>query len=185
MRYWFLTNTTYATWLPGDPRGSITSVRDHREDDAPSLSRIEHKMPGEEWEDSIPSLYRSARQSMKGPAIYLDENKAERLLVQFQETASYRGWKLHAVAIMANHIHIVVEVDVDPEPGKVLADFKAYGSRILNCEYGKPESETWWTENGSKRKLKDDEAVVAAIYYVLYKQPNPLVVWSPEHGRII
>jgi hypothetical protein len=51
--------------------------------------------------------------------------------------------------------------------------------------YGKPPSETWWTGNGSKRKLKTDQALAAAIHYVLYKQPNPLVVWCPELGRLV
>ena len=66
----------------------------------------------------------------------------------------------------------------------MLADFKAYGSRVLNRRFGKPPSETWWMTNGSVRKLKDDQAVAKGIYYVLYKQPDPLVVWSPETGRI-
>ena len=38
---------------------------------------------------------------------------------------------------------------------------------------------------GSKRKLATDAALANAISYTLYKQPNPLIVWSPEHGRII
>jgi len=67
----------------------------------------------------------------------------------------------------------------------MLADFKAYASRALNRSFGKPPSDTWWTTNGSKRKLKDELALAAEIHYVLYKQPNPLVVWSPETGRIV
>ena len=73
----------------------------------------------------------------------------------------------------------------DPDPGKILADFKAYASRVLNRRYGKPPSETWWTEKGSKRKLRDERALADAINYVLYKQPHPLVVWCPELGRIV
>jgi REP element-mobilizing transposase RayT len=86
---------------------------------------------------------------------------------------------------MYNHFHIVVQVPDDPEPRKILADFKAYGTRILNTKSGKPPSETWWTDKGSKRKLKDETALAAGIHYVLYKQPNPLVVWSPETGRLV
>jgi REP element-mobilizing transposase RayT len=160
-------------------------VRDRRPDDAPGKSRIEHDIPGEPWEDVMPGLHRSAMELIKGPPIYLDLPKAEALLVQFQETASYRDWQLRAVATMKNHFHIVVPVPDDPSPKKILADFKAYGSRKLNTVYGTPPSETWWTTNGSKRKLNDDRALAAAINYVLYKQPNPLVVWCPELGRIV
>src|SRR5260370_37517974 len=106
---------------------------------------------------------------MKGPPIYFDREKAEIVLAQFQETATYRGRTLHAVAIMANHYHLVVQVLDDPDPKKLLADFKAYGSRILNRKYGKPPSDTWWTEHGSKRKLKDEKHLADAINYVLYK----------------
>jgi REP element-mobilizing transposase RayT len=185
MRAWLLTNTMYGTWLPGDRRGSVTSVRDVRPDDEETTVRIEHDIPGEPWEDAMPGLQRSAIENMKGSPILLDLEKAEMLLAQFRETAAYRGWTLRAVAIMANHFHLVVEIDGDPEPRKMLADFKAYGSRVLNRRFGKPAGETWWTTNGSKRKLKDDEALAAAIHYVLYKQPNLLLVWSPETGRIV
>jgi REP element-mobilizing transposase RayT len=185
MRAWLLSNTTYGTWLPGAFRGSVTSVRDRRPDDLPDPARIEHDLPGEPWEDPLPGLYRSAAHLMKGPAIYLDVQKAEALLEQFLETATYRGWTARAIAIMKSHFHIVVQVSDDPDPKKMLATFKAYGSRKLNRLYGEPPSETWWTTNGSKRKLKDDLALANGIYYVLYKQPDPLVVWSSEDGRMI
>jgi len=68
---------------------------------------------------------------------------------------------------------------------RILADFKAYGTRTLNRNYGRPASETWWTAKGSKRKLSTDRAVADAINYVLYKQPHPLVVWSRELGRLV
>jgi REP element-mobilizing transposase RayT len=185
MRFWLLTNTTYGTWLPGDRRGSVTSVRDFRSDDAPSSVRFEHDRPGEAWEQSLPGLYRSAREAMKGRPIYLDLAQAGIVLAQFQETAGYRKWTLHAVAIMANHFHVVIEVPGDPDPRKVLADLKAYGTRVLNRKFGRPASGTWWTSRGSKRKLPDARAVASAIEYVLYKQQRALVVWSLELGRLV
>jgi len=184
MRSWLLSNTFYGTWLPGDARGSVTSVRDVRPDDPPGDFRFEHDIPGTPWEEELPGLRRAAAEQMKGPAIHFDVEKAETVLAQFQETAGYRGHVLRAVSIMYNHLHFVVQVPDDPKPGRVLADYKAYGSRALNRRYGKPPSETWWTDKGSKRKLKDERALAAAIHYVLYKQPNPLVVWSPETGRL-
>src|SRR5437764_1698593 len=184
MRAWLFTNTTYGTWLPGDPRGSVTSVRDQRLGDAPRVARFEHDLPGEPWEDPIPGLYRSACERMKGPPIWFEIAHAELVLAQFRETASYRDRTLRAVAVMANHFHLVVQVPDDPDPHRVLADFKAYGSRVLNRRFGRPPSETWWTENGSVRKLRDERALAEAIHYVLYKQPYPLVVWCPELGRL-
>ncbi|MBU6293193.1 MAG: hypothetical protein KJS91_00805, partial [Planctomycetes bacterium] len=62
----------------------------------------------------------------------------------------------------------------------LLKDFKSYASRALNKQFEKPESGTWWTEGGSRRKLPDEAAVAAAIRYVL-DQEHPLVVWP--HGE--
>jgi hypothetical protein len=73
----------------------------------------------------------------------------------------------------------------EADPARVLADFKAYASRALNKEFGKPESDTWWTSKGSTRKLKDQVAEQNAVRYVVERQPNPLVVWSTERGRVV
>jgi len=182
MRTWLLTNTTYGSWLPGDARGSIASVRDLRIDDPRTLVRIEHDIPGEPYEEAIPGLEEASRELLKGPPIFLTREHAEILAEQFRETATYRGWVLRAVAIMFNHYHLVVQVTGDPEPSKILNDFKAYASRSLNRHFGKPVAR-WWTSGGSKRKLKDDDAVAAGIHYVLKKQTNPLVLWSPDIGE--
>jgi hypothetical protein len=64
----------------------------------------------------------------------------------------------------------------------VLGDFKSWGTRALSKHFGEPASKTWWTERGSKRKLPNETALAAAIHYVLFEQPNPLVTWSPENG---
>jgi hypothetical protein len=179
MRVWLLTNTPYGTWLPGDLRGSVTSVRDQRPGDHVPVARIEHDIPGEPYEEAIPSLEDSARELMTGPPIFFNRDHAETIRDQFIETASYRRHEILALAIMYNHFHMVVRVLGDPDPRRVLADFKAYGSRALNTRFGKPPSSTWWTGKGSKRKLKDDAAEAAGIHYTLRKQPNPLVLWWP------
>jgi len=77
---------------------------------------------------------------------------------------------------MANHVHLVVGVPGDPEPDTLLGDFKSYGSRALNRNFGRPQSDTWWTESGSKRKLRDESAVLAAVEYIRHQQ-NPLLIW--------
>jgi REP element-mobilizing transposase RayT len=172
-RYWLLTSTLYGNWLPGDPRGSVTSVRDE------PGARGRHHTPGTPVDGSMPGLYQSAQAALRCPPVLLDEEKALVLAAQFQETARYRGWKLLAFAIMRNHVHLVVGVPGDPEPGAELGDFKAYGSRALNRRWGKPAGGTWWTEGGSKRKLSDEAAVLAAVQYVR-DQEHPLLIWVAE-----
>src|SRR5262245_13765258 len=172
-RYWLLTSTTYGTRLPGDRRGFVSNVR---EGPGPE---VRHNQPGTPVDADMPGLVASSRATLKCSPILLVLEQAEVLLAQFQETAAYREWQLLAVAIMANHFHIVVGVPGDPDPADLLGDFKSYGSRTLNRRWSKPASGTWWTESGSRRKLPDEAAVLAAIRYVR-EEPSPLVVWGGD-----
>jgi len=178
-RSWLLTSTFYGNWLPGDPRGFVSRVRDRRPDDEDCVVRLEHDIPGTPYDDDLPGLWQAALNQMKGPRVLIDGDQAAALLSQFQETATYRKWSLRAAAIMNNHIHIVVTVPGDPSPSDVLGDFKSYGSRALNRRWGRRPNGTWWTESGSKRKLPGESAVTAAVAYVR-RQPQPLVVWIPS-----
>jgi len=56
----------------------------------------------------------------------------------------------------------------------VLRDLKRYGSRALNQQHGHPQR--WWTKSGSRRPLRAEPNVLAAIRYVR-DQPQPLLVW--------
>jgi hypothetical protein len=180
--FWLLTNTCYGTWLPGDRRGFVGRVWDHRPDDSPAAPRVTHARPGTEYDGDIPGMQRASAAIMKGPPIHFTLGHAEVACAQFQETARHRHWQIEALAIMFNHFHLVVGVAGDPAPAKVLGDFKSWGTRALSARFGPPASGTWWTERGSKRKLPDDRAVRAAVRYVVYDQPNPLVTWSPATG---
>jgi REP element-mobilizing transposase RayT len=134
-------------------------------------------------------LYRSALASMKGDVISITQEQAEVLLRQFLETSTIRQWPMLAVAIMCDHIHIVIQVPDNADPEKVLGDIKAYGSRVLNRHWGKPDSGIWWTSRGSKRPKKDDAAIRNAVVYVL-TQENPHVIWAcdavkADYGHLI
>ncbi len=177
-RYWLLTNTCYGNWLPGDSRGFVGQVWEHREGDD-KKPRVRHSLHGTPYDERIPGLQQQAATLLKCPPIHLTLEQAQVLLQQFRETAIHRRWEILAIAIMYNHFHIVVGVPGDPSPAKILGDFKAWGTRTLSARFGEPPSKTWWTERGSKRKLDSQQAIGGGVDYVLYRQPSPLVVWSP------
>src|SRR5438034_1219736 len=108
-RYWLLTWTTYGTWLPGDERGFVSNVR---EGPGPE---IRHNVPGTPYDADRSGLEAAARRSLKCPPVRLTAEQATLLLRQFHETAAFRNWVLLAVAIMANHVHLVVGVPGDPD----------------------------------------------------------------------
>jgi len=184
-RTWFLSNTCYGQWLPGDARGFVGHVWEHRDGDDENDIRIVHDLLGTDYDGDIPHLEATVRSLMIGPPISLTLEHALVALTQFLETAKHRNWSILAAAIMFNHFHLVVEVLNDPAPGKILGDFKSWGTRALTKQFGAPLSKTWWTERGSKRILKDEAAVRAVCNYVLIKQPNPFIVWSPGSGAVI
>lgn len=177
LTYWLLTTTTYGTWLPGDPRGSVTSVRDYRAGDDRAGRRVEHDRYGEAWEPARPGLYRSAQQSLRAPVVRLSAEAARVVCDQLVETAAYRGWDVRGVAVMANHFHLVAGAEVDGV--RLQRDFKAYASRALSRRLGPREWGTWFTTGGSRRRLLDDRAVTAAVRYVLERQHAPLALWAP------
>ena len=169
-RHWFLTWTTYGTWLPGDERGFVSNVD--------SGDRTGHRLNefGSEPAAKSRGLQIMAQAKLSGPPVYLTVEHAKVLFNQFLETATFRKWELSAVAIMVNHVHLLVGVPGDPEPHTLLRDFKSYGSRCLNHFAGKPASGTWWTEGGSTRKKGSDEAIAAAAEYA-WNQEYPLLRW--------
>jgi REP element-mobilizing transposase RayT len=181
---WLLSSTFYGNWLPGDARGFVGRVWEKRDGDAEEDARHEHNIPGTPYDEDVGGLEEASAAKMLGPPVKVNVEQALALLAQFQETASMRGWELLAVAIIANHAHLVVRADAALAPRKILGDFKAYGSRALNRRWRKPASETWWTSKGSKRKLPDEAAVRAAVRYVLH-QEKPLVVWChPDYSEL-
>lgn len=169
-RYWLLTSTFYGNWLPGDKRGFVSKVSGE------ACGSVIHNIPGTPYDADLPRLADFAAERLKCPPIRIVLEQAEALLEQFQETADYRQWLLLAVAVMSNHVHLVVGVEGDPEPSDILRDFKSYGSRALNRRWTTPASGTWWTESGSKRKLIGEAEVIAAVRYT-QNQEFPLVIW--------
>jgi REP element-mobilizing transposase RayT len=169
-RTWLLTWTTYGTWLPGDSRGFVSDVRDH------TGEKVRHNTYGTEYDRDSPALKRYAQQVMRGGEVYLTAPQAEHAAAEFRRTAGFRGWVLHAVAVMRNHAHLVLTAPDNVSGSRLLQEFKSYGSRSLNSVFGTPDGGTWWTKSGSTRLLTIPQAVESAIEYVR-RQDYPLMVW--------
>ena len=177
-RRWFLTWTTYGTWLPGDERG-FTGTAENEIGQVVNFNQF-GTQPG----NPNVQLRKSAEHLLKSKPIVLTYEQAQELYRQFQETAKIRGWLILAVGIMHTHLHVIVGVPGDPKPAKLLNDLKAYGTRCLNKRFGRLASDTWWTTNGSKRKLEADRDLEMTVQYIRH-QPNPLLIWTREDGFLL
>lgn len=146
----FLTWSTYGTWLPGDSRGWI----DYREG----------------WKLPDPILEMESRAQMTEDACRLDQAQRGIVATTIGEHCLIRGWDLHAVNCRSNHVHVVVAAHRDPK--EIQRQFKAWCTRKLKeaevVRLGGDQEirENWWAERGSRRWINDDRSLEAANMYV-------------------
>jgi REP element-mobilizing transposase RayT len=88
-----------------------------------------------------------------------------------------------AVAVTRTHVHLVVRVEGDPDGADLVRDFKSYAARRLNAGWGRPANGSWWSESGSRRPLKGDGNVAAAVEYVARQEGAWLVWYAPQGER--
>jgi REP element-mobilizing transposase RayT len=162
-RAWLLTWTTYGTWLPGDARGSVTRIREHRTDRTPRSEYDQFETP---YLAEAPGLARASRAAMKGSPTRLTQEQAVVVAEDFEATVRYRNWTMTAGSVMANHVHLVVIAPETVRSEKLLQILKSYASRALNLRWPRPAGSAWWTASGSRRPLYDDAAIHSASSYV-------------------
>lgn len=151
---YFLTWTTHGTWLHGDGRLSVDRHRNQR-----GLSLI------------APNPMQRSRNRVLvkgGPVMFSD---AERRIVHkaIEECAEFRGWKILAMNVRTNHVHVVVQAP-SHTPERVMNDFKTRATRILRERGLRPNEGRVWTQHGSTRWVNDEASLAAAIDYVLNQQ---------------
>jgi hypothetical protein len=123
---YFITWTTYGTWLPGDSRG----WRKTNEGNQPPQPLLEA------W----------CRNRMSESAVFLNEAQRRKVEAVCREHVGIRGWILHAVNARANHVHIAVTADKAPE--SVRDQFKANATRVLSQGPGALMSDKMWKRGG-------------------------------------
>lgn len=147
---YFLTWTTYGTWLPGDNRGWAQRPGQLRMPDPAREARARERMVEDEFR--------------------LTDETRSRVETAIRRHAEYRSWGLHALAVRSNHVHCVVTALMHT-PEQVMTQFKAWSTRSLQAFY--PERRHFWTKRGSTRKLFTEESLLAAIRYVNECQGDP------------
>ena len=154
---YFLTWTTYGTWLPGDERGWVRKSGEFREPEPPREQ--------------------AAMRLMTEPSLTL--NVQQRRIVEDTVAAHcrIRGWTLHAVNARTQHVHVVVTAP-GRDPEDVMDQLKAWCTRKLKereRSLGTLDAarDNWWTQRGSRRWLNDADSLAAAIQYVMEEQGEP------------
>ena len=154
---YFITWTSYGTWLPGDERGWWRNG---------------------EWQ-SPNALFRDmATAELKEKPFALSANDRDVVEQAIAKHSGIRSWTLHAVSARTNHVHVVVTA-FNYKPQTVCAQFKAWSSRKLKSTY--PSRARFWTEGGSCRWINDEDALARVIIYVSEPQDRKNLDVRPQH----
>jgi REP element-mobilizing transposase RayT len=148
--------TTYGTWLPGDVRGWIQKNRSGVQLSNPDRERI-------------------ARNRMAESEVILSSEQIGIVERTIRKHCRMRQWRLHAVNVLSNHVHIVISANC---PGDdIMKQLKAWCSRELSDALGlhgqvakRAGRRRWFTENGDVNVIEDEQYFHNAVNYVLHGQ---------------
>jgi REP element-mobilizing transposase RayT len=150
----FLTWTTYGTRVHGDERGTV--------DD-------KHNKPGTGLLLPDPSREARVAVSMAEPPFVMDLEMRQVVEETIQDHAKFRAWRIDALNVRSNHVHIVV-VAPDYKPEIVVAQFKSWSTRRLREGGLIGDRRRVWTKMASTRYLNSEASRLAAIDYVCNHQ---------------
>ena len=145
---YFITWTTYGTWLPGDARGWRKT---RKGDQAPR-----------------PLLEAWCRHRMTESPVLLNETQRAKVEAVCREHAQVRGWVLHAVSARSNHVHLAVTADKKPET--VRDQFKANAMRVLRQPPDAITNEKVWTSGGDCEIVDGDDELERVVAYIMEAQ---------------
>jgi REP element-mobilizing transposase RayT len=145
---WFITWTTYGTWLHGDPRGSF---------------RDRTYLPPH------PEIEKANRSALTGDIVYLTDRQRAIVDAALVNECSAQGWHIHAGNVRTNHVHLVVSA---ARPGTfVRSRLKALAAKALSDNADLPMAgdngrKRWWTEKGNINPIETEKALEETTVYV-------------------
>ena len=115
---------------------------------------------------------------MQQPPYRLDPDGRQVVLTALRQHCEHRCWNLPAANVRTNHVHVVVEAEVQPE--RVMVGFKSYASRALNRQGRDVPDRRRWARHGSTRWLFQDRDFSKAIQYAIKSQGAPMALFVAE-----
>lgn len=148
---YFITFSTYGTWLHGADKGKGSVDAEHNRFGAPFVE---------------PDVGRVRREqaSMTQELYHMDEPRRRVTRDAIVAICREKGWHLLALHVRSNHVHAVVRAD--REPGRLMSDLKARASRELTRAGFDGEDRKRWTRHDSTLHLFTLEAVAQKVRYI-------------------
>src|SRR5262249_26804305 len=151
MRYplaWYLTWTTYGTWLHGDARGSN--------------SRSGYVPPN-------PTIEAQERRLLTGEPVILSDTHRTVVKDAIVKECETQKWPVHAINVRTNHVRIVLSANRDGKFSR--AHLKAIASAAHSDHEhlpiaGSDGRRKWWTEKGNIVEVETENDLDAVVVYV-------------------
>ncbi|MCA8912674.1 MAG: transposase [Planctomycetes bacterium] len=153
-----ITFTTYGTRLHGDERGTVDKA---------------HNQYGTPHRPQDDKLEAHRKKLMKHESTLISPAMRRIIRLTIMEVCETRGWRLAALNIRTNHVHVVVSFH-GVRATKMMGDLKAYSTRNLRNANLVAADENVWTAGGSTRAIFDEDGLWRAVDYVENEQGSDL-----------
>ena len=163
---YFITFSTYGTWLPGSAKGK-GSVDRH------------HNQYATEFAQPNPARELQATSTMAQPPYVMDAPQREIVKDAIVSLANEKQWPLLAAHVRSNHVHAVISADRDP--ARLMSDLKSRASRDLTRAGFDDANRRRWTRHGSTLHLFTPQQVQLKIHYTLHQQGPPMSTYPPAN----
>ncbi len=147
-----MTRATYGTWLHGDERGSWASDGTFVRPD--------------------PLIERGERRRCKYDAIRLTPPARRIVFDAIRAEAVFRRYKIYALNVLDNHVHLLIAVPVEIKPKVALSQMKARATIALR-KAGYFQDRSIWTSGGNASLIKTEGYFRRVCNYIVNKQKEP------------
>jgi REP element-mobilizing transposase RayT len=154
---YFITFTTYGTWLQGDMQGWVDG--DHNEF---GTERLKHD----------PLFNAIQRNALKREPLVLTLEMIKAVRSSVLEVCEHPQWRMIRGNVRTNHLHLLVCAAAKAE--KVLGDFKRYATRRLRAGKLTEVDRPVWTDGGSTIYVWTKESAERIERYIGRGQGNNL-----------
>ena len=156
---YFITSTTYGTWLHDDERKSIVVKNTVARQIEPNIHFNRHQS-----------------ERLKYPPVTLDIRQRQIILDTLVDHCRLKTWRLYSAHVRTNHVHLLVRSDHTPE--KVTSDLKAWCTRHLRqAGYSTPKL---WTRQASTVYVFTQAKLIEKLRYIVSEQGEPMNVYIDE-----
>ena len=109
--------------------------------------------------------------------LFTTSDAVDLVLLQIQRAAGEARFALIAYCFMPDHVHLLVEAQVDDSDAKkFIKAVKQYSGFYFKQRFG----QHLWQRYGFERTLRDDEATLSVARYILENPVRARLVLNPE-----